>query len=138
MNKKNNKKEGYVLLEAVVILMIVACICVMLNKVAINNHSKLEVIYTREDIKTLTLVEEKELLNATEFFNNNLVAMEYVKENPHKDIRRIRIYRNSWILVKERKSDQYKSYIELKCEESYTNGVKRINLVPKFYRTEYM
>lgn len=133
-----NKKEGYVLLEAVVILMIVACICVMLNKVAINNHSKLEVIYTREDIKTLTLVEEKELLNAIEFFNNNLVAMEYVKENPHKDIRRIRIYRNSWILVKERKSDQYKSYIELKCEESYINGVKRINLVPKFYRTEYM
>ena len=137
--KINNKEKGYVLLEAIVILMVVACICMMLNKIAINNYLKSSVVYTRDDIKTLSKVEEEELLKASIEFNADRTKTEYINQNLSGEIKKITVTINgtSGWLMKERASNG-KSYIQLECNEIIKNGIKLINLVPKFYETDYI
>lgn len=135
----NNKQQGYVLLEAIIILMVVASICMLLNKVVINNYLKSSVVYTRDDIKTLSKVEEKELLNAITFFNEDRTKVKYISPNLNGEIKKITIDINgtSGWLIKERSSNG-KSYIQLECNEIIKNEIKLINIVPKFYETDYI
>lgn len=133
----NNRKSGYVLLEAVVILMVVACICMFLNKIVVNNYLKYSVIYTRDDIKTLNEVEELVLIDAMNKFSNG-EKQPFEFNNPSKEIKKtiIKIEEGSATLIKE-KGTNGKSYVDLECEKN--EGLKEtIKLVPKVYRTDYI
>lgn len=137
INRKiKDKKEGYVLLESIVILMLVAFIAMLLNKVVVNNYLQSSVINIRENIRTLTTSEENMLLNAIEFFNNDESKTKY-EEIYGKEKITITIEETSGTLVKEDK-DKRKLYIYLNCENQIINGKRVINLTPKTYRTKYM
>lgn len=133
----DNRKSGYVLLESIVILMVVACICMFLNKIVVNNYLKYSVIYTRDDIKTLNEVEELVLIDAMNKFNNG-EKQPFEFEDPSKEIKKtiITIEEGSATLIKE-KGTNGKAYLDLECKKNV--GVKEtIKLVPKLYRTDYI
>lgn len=130
--KVNKKKSGYVLLESVVILMIVACICIILNKIAINNYLKSVVIHTRDDIKTLTVVEERILLESINYFNANKSNTEYSNDALKINIE---IYGNKGVMIKKSGLNE-QSHIELKCIRSGGNEGEILNIVPNLYKTE--
>lgn len=130
--KVNKKKSGYVLLESVVILMIVACICIILNKIAINNYLKSVVIHTRDDIKTLTVVEERILLESINYFNTNKSNTEYSNDALNINIE---IYGDKGVMKKKSGLNE-KSHVELKCIRSGGNEGEILNIVPNLYKTE--
>lgn len=137
INRKiKEKKEGYVLLESIVILMLVAFIAMLLNKVVVNNYLQSSVVNIRENIRTLTTSEENMLLDAIEFFNNDESKTKY-EEIYGKEKITITIEETSGTLVKEDENKR-ELYIYLNCEKKTINGKRVINLTPKTYRTKYM
>lgn len=131
---KNNK--GYVLLESIVILMLVACICMMLNKVVINNYLKSTVVYTRDDIKTLSGFEENALLDAMNAFNNNLSKNEF-SNRYNGELITINIKNKPATLMKKDGSGR-KCFINLNYEDITVGENRVVNLSPKTYKTTYM
>lgn len=141
IGKINNKKSGYVLVESIVILMVVSCICVAINKIAINNYLKSKVLYTREDIKTLTLTEEVALLESIKYFNDNSDKNKYVIKKPDKyiispEIYRVTIDKDKNILIKEKSNS--KAYTEIDMKSVVVGNKIVINIVPKFCKTDYI
>lgn len=140
--KKNktteNKRSGYVLLEAIVILAVVASICMFLNKVVANNYLKSSIIYTRDDIKTLSDFEEKTLLDAMKRFSNG-EKQPFINKDIIGDVKEtiVSISETSGRLTKK-KGINGESYIDLECEKIIMNGKETIKLVPKFYKTDYI
>ncbi|MBU3106599.1 hypothetical protein [Clostridium gasigenes] len=135
----NNKKRGYVLLEAVVILMVVACICMLLNKIVINNYLKSSVIHTRDDIKTLSGFEEYHLLEAEKEFSTDKTKNKYIRKNPSLEIKKVIININgtSGTLIKQDINGNH-DHVELECKKNIVDGKELVKLVPKFYRTDYI
>lgn len=139
--KANNKKSAYVLLESIVILMIVSCICIAINKIAINNYLKSNVLDTRDDIKTLTLTEEVALLESIKYFNNNSDKNKYELKKPNDyilspEIYKITIDRNRSVLIKERSNS--KGYTEIEMKSIVIDNKNVINIAPKFFKTDYI
>lgn len=126
------KKTGYVLLESIVILMVIACICIMLNNIVINNNRKLKVINSKDDIKTLTITDERVLLGAIDEFNRDRSKNKYIIN----DIT-ITINGDKGMLTKKSGLNE-ESYVELKCIKSDVSGNEILNLVPKVYKTDYI
>lgn len=112
--------------------MVVACICIMLNKIVINNYLKSAVIYTRDDIRTLSTVEERTLLDAMESFNRDVGKNEYKVNNITITIN------GNTAVFKEKDGLNGERKIELKCTEVQVNGGRRIHLEPKVYKTDYI
>lgn len=137
--RMNNKKKGYVLLESIVILMVVACICMLLNKIVINNYLKSSVIYTRDDIKTLSGFEEYHLLEAEKEFSEDKIKSKYSREKLSGEIKKVTININgtTGTLVKQDINGNH-SHIELECKRITKDGKELVKLVPKFYRTDYI
>lgn len=132
------REKAYVLLESIVILSVVACICMFLNKVVANNYLKSSIIYTKDDIKTLSVFEESILLDAMERFSNgeqqpfiNTGLIGEVKETI------VSISGVDGMLTKKKGSNR-ESYIDLKCENINVDGKEVIKLVPKLYKTDYI
>lgn len=134
-----NKNQGYVLLETVIILMVIACICMLLNKIVINNYLKTEIIHTRDDIRTLSDVEENAILEAMIFFSNNSSENKKEINKPSADVSKIVIVIKGTLgmLIKVDNNGSH-SHIKLECRSINTNGHSSIKLIPKVYRTDYI
>lgn len=135
----NCKERGYALLQTVVILMIVICICTLLNKIIVNNYLKSSVIYTSDDVRTLNRVEEETLSQAEIYFTNNTEPyrrnISIAGERAKKII--VAIIGTEGELIKDDGYNNH-SHIKLYCDVTGDVGSKVVKLKPKVYKSNYI
>ncbi|MGL5085217.1 MAG: hypothetical protein ACRC68_05795 [Clostridium sp.] len=141
MNKKgvDGKEKGYVLLQSVVILMIVVCICTLLNKIICNNYLKSSVIYTADDIRTLSRIEAETLSQAEIYFKSHNDSFKKDISVSGEKARKIIVVVNgtNGEMIKDDGNGNH-SHIKLECETEVLSGDKKVKLKPTGYRTEYI
>ncbi|MGL5352239.1 MAG: hypothetical protein ACRDA5_02820 [Clostridium sp.] len=135
----NNKEEGYILLQSVAILMIIICICTLLNKIILNNYLKSSVIYTSDDVRTLSRLEEETLIQAEIYFKDNIVPYKKEIRVSGEKVRRIivKLSGTTGELIKDDGNGNH-SHIKLECEILNETGGKIVKLKPGVYRTDYI
>lgn len=133
-----NRRKAYVILESIVILSVISCICMLLNKVVVNNYLKSSVIYTKDDIKTLSEFEESILIDAMNRFENG-EEQPFVKKYTDGEVKEtiINIDKNFARLIKK-KGTNGESYIDLECKVIRKGEEESIRLIPKLYKTDYI
>ena len=154
IEKIKSKKKGFVIIESLGVLLIVLFFSLILNKIIINNIKKSNVYYMAEDIKTLTLNEEKLLMEAIIFVNkedevkikikekilnenNNIQGEDFkfiIKYSQNKNLSLV-LTRDKTYIEEVKSSNKRRIGIETKLKES--NEIEFIMLTPKYYETKF-
>ncbi|AYE35630.1 hypothetical protein [Clostridium septicum] len=154
IEKIKAKKKGFVIIESLGVLLIVLFFSLILNKIIINNIKKSNVYYIAEDIKTLTLNEEKLLMEAIIFVNkedevkikikekilnenNNIQGEDFkfiIKYSQNKNLSLV-LTRDKTYIEEVKSSNKRRIGIETKLKES--NEIEFIMLTPKYYETKF-
>lgn len=154
IEKIKAKKKGFVIIESLGVLLIVLFFSLILNKIIINNIKKSNVYYIAEDIKTLTLNEEKLLMEAIIFVNkedevkikikekilnenNNIQGEDFkfiIKYSQNKNLSLV-LTRDKTYIEEVKSSNKRRIGIETKLKES--NEIEFIMLTPEYYETKF-
>lgn len=152
---KSKVKNGYILLETVILLFFISFISLYINKIIINNCKKAELYTIHQDIRALSQENEELLYEGVKYINSNDEIVNSLVEKDKKDELALPqevffyeykfsknrnkkiIIRDSGIYIQENK-DLGKRYIYLdyKLEYYEKSTDVYVTLIPNYYRTD--